>query len=125
MANSKIGVVIAVGNTQQITSKNGKVYDKRSVFVDATSYNPYTGERSPYENKLLFDFIGEKTKSLDSVKAGDVVEVFFDLQGSSFVGDDGHQKHFVHIRPYDLQVKQAKQQMELTEQQPLQTDMPF
>lgn len=132
MANAKIGIVIAVGNPQQITSKSGKTYEKRSIFIDATPYNPYTGERSPYENKILFDFIGDKVKNLDNVNVGDVVEVSFDIQGSNFIGEDGKHRNYIHVRPYGLEVKQTKQnaapenqQSAEVEQQPLQNDLPF
>ena len=106
MANTKWGVVLAVGQPQQLTSKGGKTFTKRSLYVDCTTFDPYTGQRSPYENKILFDFIGEKTSLLDNIQVGQVVTVSFDLQGSELREQDGRVKYFVHVRPFGIEVKQ-------------------
>lgn len=109
MVNTKSGVVLAVGQPQQLTSKGGKTFTKRSLYVDCTTFDPYTGQRSQYENKILFDFIGEKMSLLDNIQVGQVVTVSFDLQGSEITGQDGQPKHFIHVRPFKVEVKQAQQ----------------
>lgn len=109
MVNTKSGVVLAVGQPQQLTSKGGKTFTKRSLYVDCTTFDPYTGQRSQYENKILFDFIGEKMSLLDNIIAGQVVTISFDLQGSELREQDGRVKYFVHVRPFKVEVKQAQQ----------------
>lgn len=109
MANTKSGVVLAVGQPQQLKSKEGKVFNKRSLYVDCTTFDPYTGQRSQYENKILFDFMESKMSLLDNIQVGQVVTVSFDLQGSELKEQDGQVKYFVHVRPYKVDVRQVQQ----------------
>ena len=109
MANTKSGVVLAVGQPQQLTSKGGKIFTKRSLYLDCTTFDPYTGQRSQYENKILFDFMESKTSLLDNIQVGQVVTVSFDLQGSEITEPNGQVKYFVHVRPYKIDVRQVQQ----------------
>lgn len=124
MANSKSGVVLAVGQPQQLKSKEGKVFTKRSLYVDCTTLDPYTGQRSQYENKILFDFIDNKVSILDNIQAGQVVTVYFDLQGVELTEQDGRKRFFTHVRPYKVDIRQVQpsnQQPQQQYQQPIQT----
>lgn len=107
--NTKSGVVLAVGQPQQITSKSGKTFTKRSLYLDCTPHDGITGERSQYENKLLFEFMENKTSLLDNIKVGQVVTVSFDLQGSEITDQTGQVKHFIHVRPFGIEVRQVQQ----------------
>ncbi|MBB1529217.1 MAG: DUF3127 domain-containing protein [Prevotella sp.] len=107
--NTKSGVVLAVGQPQQLTSKGGKVFTKRSLYLDCTPHDGITGERSQYENKILFDFMESKTSLLDNIQVGQVVTVSFDLQGSEITEQDGQVKYFTHVRPFKVEVRQAQQ----------------
>lgn len=109
MANTKSGVVLAVGQPQQITSKSGKVFTKRSLYLDCTPHDGITGERSQYENKILFDFMESKTSLLDNIQVGQVVTVSFDLQGSEITEPNGQVKYFVHVKPFKVEIRQAQQ----------------
>lgn len=109
MANTKSGVVLAVGQPQQLKSKGGKIFTKRSLYVDCTPYDGITGERSQYENKILFDFMESKMSLLDNIQVGQVVTVSFDLQGSELTEQDGQVKYFTHVRPFKVEVRQAQQ----------------
>ena len=121
--NTKSGVVLAVGQPQQLTSKGGKTFTKRSLYVDCTTFDPYTGQRSQYENKILFDFMESKTSLLDNIQVGQVVTVSFDLQGSELTEQDGQVKYFVHVRPFKVEVRQA-QQPQVPQQAPPQHEAP-
>lgn len=107
--NTKSGVVLAVGQPQQIASKSGKTFTKRTLYLDCTPHDGITGERSQYENKLLFEFMESKTALLDNINPGQVVTVSFDLQGSEITGQDGQVKHFIHVRPFGIEVRQVQQ----------------
>ena len=109
-ANTKTGVVLAVGQLQQIQSKSGKTYTKRSLFVDATTFDPYTGQRSQFENKLLFEFMEKRASALDNVHVGDVVTVSFDIQGSEYKDQTGQTRYSINVRPYDVEVRPKPQQ---------------
>lgn len=108
-ANTKSGIVLAVGQPQQIASKSGKTFTKRSLYLDCTTFDPYTGQRSQYENKILFEFMESKTSLLDNIQAGQVVTVSFDLQGSEFTDQNGQTKYFIHVRPFGIEVRRVQQ----------------
>ena len=85
MANQITGRIIEIGQTVQIPSKNGgSSFTKREFILDATTYDPYTGERSEYENVIPLEFSGDKCAELDRFNQGDVVTVSFVLQGRSW-----------------------------------------
>ena len=109
MANTKSGVVLAVGQPHQLKSKGGKVFTKRSLYLDCTPHDGITGERSQYENKILFDFMEGKMSLLDNIQVGQVVTVSFDLQGCEITEPSGQVKYFVHVRPYKIDVRQVQQ----------------
>ena len=76
MANQITGRIIEIGQTVQIPSKNGgSSFTKREFILDATTYDPYTGERSEYENIIPLEFSGDKCAELDRFNHGDVVTV--------------------------------------------------
>lgn len=108
MALTITGKVHSVGNTQSIASKNGgQPFLKREIVLDATRFDPYTGERDKFENFPQFDFSGEKCSELDKCKVGDVVTISFTLQGSFYKGQDGIERNFTRIRGYEIEVKQT------------------
>ena len=116
--NTKSGVVLAVGQPQQIESqRSGKTFTKRTLYLDCTPHDGITGERSQYENKLLFEFMENKTSLLDNIKVGQVVTVSFDLQGTEITDQTGQTKHFIHVRPFGVEVRQI-QQPQAPQQQP-------
>lgn len=112
MANSISGRVIAVSAVQTVASADAskQPLKKRMVYLDCTRYDPYTGERSQYENKPLMEFTGDRVlekvnPKLDGIKAGDVVTVFFDVQGMDYTDKaTGKKRNFTGIRAYDVQV---------------------
>lgn len=108
MALTITGKVHSVGNTQSIASKNGgQPFLKREIVLDATRFDPYTGERDKFENFPQFEFSGEKCSELDKCKVGDVVTISFTLQGSFYKGQDGVERNFTRIRGYEIEVKQS------------------
>ena len=83
------------------------------VYLDCTRYDPYTGERSQYENKPLMEFSGDKVlekvnPKLDAIKAGDVVTISFDIQGMDYQDKaTGKKKNFTGIRCYDVELRRS------------------
>lgn len=127
-ANTKSGIVLEVGQPQQITSKSGKTFTKRALYLDCTPHDYLTGERSQYDNKILFEFMESKASLLDNIRPGQVVTVSFDLQGTEFTGQDGQVRRFVHVRPFGIEVRPAQGQQSASQQQsyvPQQQQNPF
>lgn len=106
MTNQVTGRILSISNTVQIQSqKSGSTFTKREFLLDATTYDPYTKERSEYENILPLEFSGDKCTELDRFKTGDVVTVSFVLQGRSWSTQDGELKRMVSIRCYKIEAR--------------------
>lgn len=121
MANQITGRLVYIAQTQQITSKTGgNPFLKREFLLDATTHDPYTGERSQYENIVPLEVSGEKCAELDRFQVGDVITVSFALQGREWTNQDGQVKHMVSVRCYKLEARKPVQQQQTvqTVQQP-------
>ena len=111
MSNQITGRLAAIGQTVQIPSKTGgNPFLKREFLLDATIHDPYTGERSQYENIVPLEVSGEKCAELDKFQVGDVITVSFALQGREWTNQDGQVKRMVSIRCYKLEARKPIQQ---------------
>lgn len=112
MSNQITGRLIEIGQTVQIPSKSGgNPFLKREFLLDATTHDPYTGERSQYENILPLEVSGDKCAELDQFRTGDVITVPFALQGREWTNQDGQVKRMVSIRCYKLEARRPVQQV--------------
>jgi hypothetical protein len=120
--NQVIGRVIAVSPITEVPSKEqGKApIKKRELYLDCTTYDPYTGERSQYENKPLLEFGGDKLVdklSALNLEAGDVVAVSFFVQGTPYKdAQTGKTKVFTAIRTTDIEVVRKRGEIAGTQQ---------
>lgn len=103
MANQVTGRLLAIGQTVQLQSKTGSTFKKREFLLDATTHDPYTGERNPYENILPLELGEDKCAELDRFQVGDIVTVSFALQGRQWQTQDGETKRMTGIRCYKLE----------------------
>lgn len=111
MSNQITGRLASIGQPQEIPSKNGgNPLVKREFLLDATTYDPYTGVRSHYENVLPLEVIGDKCAELDQFHVGDVITVSFALQGREWTNQDGQVKRMVSIRCYKLEARRTVHQ---------------
>lgn len=123
MANQITGRLVQIDQAVQIPSKNsGQPFLKREFLLDATTHDPYTGERSQYENILPLEVSGDKCAELDNFKVGDVITVSFALQGREWTNQDGQTKRMVSIRCYKLEARKPAQQQQTV--QPVQQPTP-
>ena len=112
MSNQITGRLVYIGQPQEIPSKNGgNPFVKREFLLDATTHDPYTGERSQYENILPLEVSGDKCAELDQFRTGDVITVSFTLQGREWTNQDGQVKRMVSIRCYKLEARRPVQQV--------------
>lgn len=117
MANQITGRLVYIAQTQQITSKTGgNPFQKREFLLDATTYDPYTGERSQYENIVPLEVSGEKCAELDRFQVGDIITVSFALQGREWTNQDGQVRRMVSIRCYKLEARPSRQTVQPTPQ---------
>lgn len=120
--NQIIGRVIAVSPITEVPSKEqGKpAIKKRELYMDCTTYDPYTGERSQYENKPLLEFGGDKLVDklgALNLEAGDVVSVSFFVQGTPYKdAQTGKTKVFTAIRTTDIEIVRKRGEVAGTQQ---------
>lgn len=127
MSNQITGRLAAIGQTVQIPSKTGgNPFLKREFLLDATTHDPYTGERSQYENIVPLEVSGEKCAELDRFQVGDIITVSFALQGREWTNQDGQVKRMVSIRCYKLEARKPVQQQQTVQsvQQPIPQSAP-
>ena len=109
MANTLTGKILAIGQPQNVPSKDGsKTFVKREVIIDMTRFDPYTGERG-FENTPSLEFFCDTCNELNNFRVGQIVVISFDVQGSKYTDRDGMQKIFTRLRPYKIEAKQIAQ----------------
>ena len=110
MANQITGRILYIYPTQQIPSKDGsKNILKRGIVIDCTRFDPWTGERSGFENTPLLEFTGDRCAELDKYHKGDIVTITFDVQGTRYRNRDGVEQIFTRVQPYRIELRQGKQ----------------
>jgi hypothetical protein len=124
MANQISGRVIAVAKEKTVASSDAskKPLRKREIYIDCTRYDPYTGERSQFENQPLLEFSGDKVlekvnPKLDGIVKGDVVTISFDIQGTPYKDQQGKMKVYTAIRCFDIEVRRKADGTQVVQQQ--------
>lgn len=119
MPNTITGRVLSVGQPLQVAGKDpSRPFIKRELVLDCTRYDPYTGERSKFENTPLLEFGGDICKDLDGIRPGDVVTVSFDITGTRYQDKTTRQeKIFTRVRPYKVEKHSAQQAVQAQPQQ--------
>lgn len=108
MINKETGRLLAKGQTVQVPTRTaGKTFLKRDFLLDATGYDPHTGQRSQYENILALQATGEWCGELDRLNEGDLVAVSFVLQGRKWTDRDGHERRLTDVRVLRVEAAQA------------------
>ena len=103
MANTITGRVRRITPEQTVTGKSGKAFTKRTLVIDASRFDRYTGEKK-FDNYPSIEFSGEAMKTLDAFKEGDAVVVSFDINGREFTDEKtGEVKYFNSIRGYKVE----------------------
>lgn len=124
MANTLTGKILYIYPTQQLPSKDGsKTYLKKGIVIDATRFDPYTGERG-FENTPLLEFIGDRCSELDKFQAGQIVTISFDVQGTRYRNKDGVEQIFTRVQPYRIEARQVQPTPQAPAQQPIQQPTP-
>jgi single-stranded DNA-binding protein len=98
------GRVDAVSQAIGIPTKDGRTFTKRTLRLDCTRFDPYTGERGR-ANIHAIEFIGERVAELDKVNLGDIAAVSVDLYSRDYTGEQGEIRTSTTISGYAVEVK--------------------
>lgn len=119
-----------VGATKTIPSKNGgEPFKKRELVLDASRFDPYTGEKSG-DNYVVIEFSNKRCEELDKLAKGDLVNVSFVLQGREYTDQTTKAvRYFTSIVGVGVEVErmaQVKQTQPIQQPaQPLNDNLPF
>ena len=104
MANTIIGRIYRITPTENIATKKGTTFMKRQLIIDASRYDPYTGEKK-FDNFPAFEVGGEELcRLLEEYRIDDLVTVSFDLNGREFLDEQSQQtKYFTTVRAYKVE----------------------
>ena len=97
--NTIIGRIHSIGQTQNVSKKENAFY-KRELVLNASRFDPYTGEER--KNIITLTFAQKNCEKLDSFKAGDLVEVSFVLQGREYQPQTGGVKYITDVVGYNI-----------------------
>lgn len=101
MAFQITGKIEVIGAITPITTKSGQTIYRRELVIDATRYNPDTGE--PWENHPKFELGGQNVNLLDQFQVGQRVTVDFSLRGAKYPDQaTGEIKYFTSISAFKV-----------------------
>lgn len=104
MANYISGIIKTIDPAVTMTGKTGQPYTKQRIVLDCTTHDPFTGERSKYENIVPLEFFGDKAGALAQHQAGDIVKVYFTVKGRPYQRkDNGATDYYVSLDPYKIE----------------------
>lgn len=104
MANELTGKILVIGEVQTIPGRDpSRPFYKRELVIDTTRHDPYTGERSQYENTPLLEFGGDIVRELDHYNVGDIVRISFEVMGKKYTKGD-KEMIFTRVRPYKIEM---------------------
>lgn len=105
MANQISGKVLIIEDEVTIPTRSGNTFTKRQIVLDASHYDPMTGQK--FENYPAFDFVGNRVNELDNFKVGDLVTISFALNGRPFE-KDGKTTYFTSVNGYKIEPYQRQ-----------------
>lgn len=129
MAYQITGNIELIGDiTSRASSNGGQPFQSRVFVLDATRFNPETGD--PWENHPKFELNSRNVNMIDGFRAGQRVTVDFVVRGVKYFDKNtGETRYFTTInairitpadqRQYSTQYQSASQQQDLhNSQQP-------
>lgn len=105
MANTITGRIRKITPTKTITSQTtGNTFYKREVILDASRFDPYTGQKK-FDNWPMLEFGGEEAyRQLDGYNEGELVTISFDLNGREYTDKQtGEVRYFTSVRGYKIE----------------------
>lgn len=103
-----VGKVVAINEQETVASKSDstKTFARRQLYLDCSRYDSITGERLQ-DNFPLLEFGGKGLEQLNELcrnglKKGDLVQIEFAVQGSTYKDAQGVTKNYTGIRPYSI-----------------------
>lgn len=119
--------IYKIGEVQSIPSQNGgEPFRKRSIVLDASRFDPYTGEKSG-DNYVVVEFTGKRVDELDKYAVGDLANVSFVLQGRKYTDSTTQEERFfTSVIGIGIEMAQmGRKQQVSTPEPPISENAPF
>lgn len=121
MANQIIGQIASIGPTQSLMAKNGNAFQKRDLVINVRRFDPNTGEPvTDWENTPKLSFMGDKCRDLDRFQVGQMVVIYFDLQGRKYTNANNETDIITEARPYKIELYSQRLSQTAPQQTPTQ-----
>lgn len=103
MAYEIIGNVHKIGTTENIQTKSGSTFQRRSLTLIQRRFDQNTGQEFE-PNFPTIDFTRDKCMELDKYKPGDRVRIRFDVSGAKYLDKNtGEEKYFNSLRGFRIE----------------------
>lgn len=103
MAYEIIGNVYKIGTSENIQTKSGSTFQRRSITLVQRRFDPNTDEEFE-PNFPTIDFTRDKCMELDRYKPGDRVRIRFDVSGAKYLDKNtGEEKYFNSLRGFRIE----------------------
>lgn len=103
MAYEIIGNVHKIGTTENIQTKSGNTFQRRSITLIQRRFDQNTGEEFE-PNFPTIDFTRDKCMELDRYNPGDRVRIRFDVSGAKYLDKNtGEEKYFNSLRGFRIE----------------------
>ena len=105
MAYEIIGNVHKIGTTENIQTKSGSTFQRRSITLIQRRFDQNTGQEFE-PNFPTIDFTRDKCMELDKYKPGDRVRIRFDVSGAKYLDKNTNEEEYFNslrgfrIEPY-------------------------
>lgn len=124
MAYEIIGNVLQIGATENIQTKNGQPFQRRSLTLIQRRFDQNTGEEFE-PNYPTIDFTRNGCAELDRYKPGDRVRVRFDISGTKYEDKNTREtRFFTSLRGFRIEPYVAHGQQPVQQQYPPQGGYP-
>ena len=121
MAYEIIGTVFKIGTTENVPTKNGQPFQRRSVTLIQKRFDQNTGQEFE-PNYPTIDFTQRGCAELDKYKQGDRVRIRFDVSGVKYNDKQTQEEKFFNslrgfrIEPFVMQQPQQPVAQQYTPQ---------
>lgn len=103
MAYEIIGNVFKIGTTENIQTKSGQPFQRRSLTLIQRRFDQNTGQEFE-SNYPTIDFTQRGCAELDKYKIGDRVRIRFDISGAKYNDrQTGEEKYFNSLRGFRIE----------------------
>ena len=103
MAYEIIGTVYKIGTTENVPTKSGQPFQRRSITLIQKRFDQNTGQEFD-PNYPTFDFTQRGCAELDKYKQGDKVRIRFDVSGVRYSDKQTHEeKYFNSLRGFRIE----------------------